>query len=51
MFFLIDTGTISDIEIIRNLLYCFQGIDSNLIVFDQTEKQFVLKTKVCFYYT
>lgn len=51
VFLKLDTGIISDIEIIRNLLYCFQGIDSNMIVFNQTEKQFVLKAKVSFYYT
>jgi len=38
--------TISDIEIIRSLLYCFQGVDSHWIEFNQNEKQFVVTAQV-----
>lgn len=46
-YYLEETETISDIEIIRSLLYCFQGIDSRWIIFDHNEKQFVVTAKVC----
>lgn len=42
--------TISDIEIIRSLLYCFQGVNSHWIEFNQNEKQFVVKAQVCTVY-
>jgi len=38
--------TISDIEIIRSLLYCFQGVDSHWIEFNQNEKQFIVTAPV-----
>lgn len=45
-FLFLDTNTISDIEIIQSLLYCFQGVDSNWIIFNQNEKQFIVTAKV-----
>jgi len=50
-FLLLDSDTITDIEIIRSLLYCFQGIDSQWIVFNKNENQFVVIAKVNFHYT
>lgn len=44
----LDVDTISDIEIIGSLLYCFQGVDSQWIVFNQNEKQYECKAKVSF---
>lgn len=49
--FLLDSDSISDIEIVRSLLYCFQGIDSQFIVFNQNENQFVVLAKVSLSYT
>uniref|UniRef100_A0A2H8TSH1 Gamma-tubulin complex component 3 n=1 Tax=Melanaphis sacchari TaxID=742174 RepID=A0A2H8TSH1_9HEMI len=46
-----DMDTISDIEIIRSLLYCFQGVDSHWIVFNQNEKQFTVTAPLDFYQT
>lgn len=44
----LDAETVSDIEIISSLLYCFQGVDSQWIVFNQNEKQFECNAKVSF---
>lgn len=41
----------TDIEIIKCLLYCFQGVNSQWIVFNELEKQFVVTAKVSFYFT
>jgi len=50
-FLLLDSDSISDIQIVRSLLYCFQGIDSQFIVFNQNENQFVVLAKVSLSYT
>ncbi|XP_050438491.1 gamma-tubulin complex component 3-like [Adelges cooleyi] len=46
-----DSEKISDEELIRSLLYCFQGVDSKWVVFNNSKKQFEVKAKLDFYQT
>ncbi|XP_050527568.1 gamma-tubulin complex component 3-like [Daktulosphaira vitifoliae] len=42
---------VSDEDLIRSLLYCFQGVDSSYVVFNRTTKEFEVNSKLDFYQT
>lgn len=48
LFFILDS-TVSDIDIIRCVLYCVQGVNSNLITFNENENQFNIIANVSYF--
>lgn len=48
LFFILDS-TVTDIDIIRCLLYCVQGVNSNLITFNENENHFNIIANVSYF--